>query len=1210
MADSPNPRIASPPQAASMRRRLLRIFFLVLALLVLGAVAVQIVLSTNIPRNLVLRGLQQSLGLLVDADSLSTGWFGRTTLQNVTISLPLAGESLLTVKTLHVRHSSLPAILLGRPVKLESLEFDEPQLLVQQDSTGRWNVADMIDLLRHAAGGQQAAESAQANRPDRLELPQIILHDGTIRIVDRNARTATLQPVNLIGQPEGPLVWRYDAAMGPADRKQINLVGKLAPGGDWQHEVSIALADVDRLVQPWLAGASPALGDFIHRSALKGQWRGQVVNGSVEGLLDLTDFHSGPTVAQGAIHVQFKAGVLTAQPTSLLLAGVPKSPSNISLKSGAVVLEGSAVRTESLIATAAGGDVRVTGRYDWGIQSGDLHADWHHLLIPNDFAQSGSLEVHARNNFPGIRQVEAQVVSQAISPKYRWDAAVKLNGTGKTFAAVRWEIAAEKLRLTQGSFTTNLDGLAAKFTQLPDRVSLSEISVPPGALAPGRPRGSIRGNGFYQFPDPASHKGGDWWILLSGEDWRLSDAATTKTRFALDISGDLHAPDKGDWARIEDFYATTDKGMQVSASGRISYMATGMPAELWIYSWYPPFTLDAYDAGVLMQAGQFISKLHLSGGAWPLRLDLAGDLLGHDVYVRGRKLGDVVLILKGSADAPPNGDPLDYVIKLNTEKLHVFDGIWNIRAGYSNANRRTDLNVDLESLSLAKLDNFIAPPPRLRGELSGSWALQAPNFHFSEMKVESNGPWKISDFASGPFSAGQITGEIHVADGNVGIDRVVARNPGGGQITAAATFRLKNPSQMKVSTAARAWPVQLPGVSLVASGRTDEPIAIDFHAKTFFGSFHLDAQPAIQGKAAGIIHTQGNIHGRTLSLTRIDGENFGGELAGTAGYDFDQPTSARVDLNLEQVDTAQLVAMFPQATGLTGRFSGSVLLGPPKNPRPIAPLQLHLQLTGTNAKWRSIDLKRADLTGYYDRDPASREARFVIDHSDLTVSDGDVRVFARASKHPLDSISGGDDAVWSFNAELSGQNLDLNQLVHAGDPKAHDMPGRLQFKVNLLGNPRDVRRIVGEGSAVLTDTDLADNTIISALYGLLSIKLGPKVPTGRGKAAFRLEGTNLDITEFSYFNRGFEALGTGRIEDVWKAGDAGLGGFVIGSVRPLKDLKLPFIADIDKIFVVVQRNATPVRVSGTVKDPKVASALFGDIGQALRALILGDVKGE
>jgi hypothetical protein len=232
----------------------------------------------------------------------------------------------------------------------------------------------------------------------------------------------------------------------------------------------------------------------------------------------------------------------------------------------------------------------------------------------------------------------------------------------------------------------------------------------------------------------------------------------------------------------------------------------------------------------------------------------------------------------------------------------------------------------------------------------------------------------------------------------------------------------------------------------------------------------------------------------------------------------------------------------------------------------------------------------------------------VIDNSKFSLAGGEVKAFGRASKHPLGSSGTTQPAAWSFNVQLDGENLDLNQLVHAGDRKAANTPGRMSTKITLLGNPKDKRRIVGDGSIQLIDSDLADNTIISTLYGLLSVQLGPKIPTGRGNMTFQLEGSNVDITNFYYFNRGVEAHGTGRVEDVWKGGEAQISGYVIGSIRPLKDLKLPFAADFDQVLSVVQRGVTTVHVAGPVDRPKVEPALFGDIGNALRLLILGDVK--
>ena len=1192
-----------------MRRWFLRISITLLILIVLAIIAVQIVLSTSLPRNLVLGEVQHTLGLQIGAESLGTGWWGHTSLHGVTISLPLAGESFLKVKALNVNHTILPAILFGRPVKLQSIEFDSPDLMVRQESSGQWNLAQVIDLLRRAGGGQQAAETADAKKTDRAEIPQIAVRSGTIHIVDRAGQTATLQPLNLVGTPQGTLVWRYEATVGPVDQPQMHLIGKVAPGGDWQHEVIVTLADVEPSLRPWLVNLPTGARSFIQAANLTGQWRGEVNGGAVSGQLQLMPFRSGATTAKGTLNIGYKAGGLTIRPNSLVLAGVPKSPSEIAIKSGAIVVEGSVVRGENLIVNVAAGDVLMAGRYDWGDQSGDLTAEWHNLIAPADFAQNGSLTARARNSFPGIRRIEAAVISRAISPGYQWDTAVKINGTGTSFAAIHWDIIAEKLQLTQAKFTANLDGLTAKFEQSPTTLTLAQLTVPQGTLAPGRPRGSLGGQGYYHFPDPHSSKGGDWWFLLNGADWRLAESTATKTQFSLDISGDLNAPKKQDWARIKDFYARTNTGVQLSATGSISYLAAGRPAELWLYTWYPPFTLHAYDAGVALQGGEFRSALHLHGGAWPLRLDLDGDLEGHDVLLRGRRVGDLALILKGTADSPPKGDPLDYVVKLNTEKLNIFDGFWNIRADYHHANRLAQMQVDLQNLSFSQLDHFITSPPRLKGSLSGSWTIQAPQFHFDQLKIDSDVPWKITGFTAGPVSADDITGEIHADGGAVSIDHVIARKTAGGQIDASSKFRLKNPSKMQLTATATAWPVELPGVSMLVYGQTVQPIEADVHANDYRGGFKLDVYPAVKGADAGVIRTAGNVSGRAISLSRIDGQTLDGKISGDASYDFDDPLKTRASLQWQQIDGSKLVTMFPWADGITGRFEGSLELGPSTIPRPLGPLQLDLTMSSPNGRWRALSLKSADLTAYYDHPKTKNEERFVLDNSYLTVAGGDIRVFARASKHPLNGENG-PATEWSLNVDLDGRDIDLNQLVHVNGSDAPDTPGRIETKFTLLGNPADRSKWVGQGSVKLTDTDLADNAVIGTLYQLMSVKIGPKIPSGRGNTEFRMENGNLDITRFYYFNRGIEARGTGRVTDIWRLGDAQLSGFVIGSIRPLKDLKLPFAADLDQILTAFQSGATTVSVAGTVQKPKANIALFSDITQGLRTFILGDVNAE
>src|ERR1700722_16185623 len=127
-------------------RWFIRILIALAALIVLAIVAIQILLWTNIPRNLVVSSIQQELGLRVTTQRLTTGWLGKTTLSDVSLAMPMSEQSFLAVKKLKVKHTSLWGLLLGRSLSLDSIELDEPTILVRQDADGQWNLTDVAQL--------------------------------------------------------------------------------------------------------------------------------------------------------------------------------------------------------------------------------------------------------------------------------------------------------------------------------------------------------------------------------------------------------------------------------------------------------------------------------------------------------------------------------------------------------------------------------------------------------------------------------------------------------------------------------------------------------------------------------------------------------------------------------------------------------------------------------------------------------------------------------------------------------------------------------------------------------------------------------------------------------------------------------------------------------------------------------------------------------
>jgi hypothetical protein len=193
---------------------------------------------------------------------------------------------------------------------------------------------------------------------------------------------------------------------------------------------------------------------------------------------------------------------------------------------------------------------------------------------------------------------------------------------------------------------------------------------------------------------------------------------------------------------------------------------------------------------------------------------------------------------------------------------------------------------------------------------------------------------------------------------------------------------------------------------------------------------------------------------------------------------------------------------------------------------------------------------------------------------------------------------------------LEFENLSLDQLVHVGDAKADPMPGRLAGSLRLAGNTSDPRDVFGDVFLSLSQSDLANLDAIRLMYDLMRVGSAGTQPSGTGAMRGRLENNTLHVTGFRMFNRGVDVRGVGDISELFSLPDSSVRATLVGSARPLKDLRLPFLADVDQILSVVQANVTTVRIEGTVRQPKVRTATFDEIGEEMRQILLGEVKPE
>jgi hypothetical protein len=198
------------------------------------------------------------------------------------------------------------------------------------------------------------------------------------------------------------------------------------------------------------------------------------------------------------------------------------------------------------------------------------------------------------------------------------------------------------------------------------------------------------------------------------------------------------------------------------------------------------------------------------------------------------------------------------------------------------------------------------------------------------------------------------------------------------------------------------------------------------------------------------------------------------------------------------------------------------------------------------------------------------------------------------------------DGVHTY-LDVGLDRLSLDQLVHVFNPKAKPVAGRITGTGMLTMSP-GFRPVTGEANLELTESDLINNTVIAALNGALNLKPGKPQASGRGHLILQAEGKKLWIRAFTYFNRGVEVWGSGAITDLSLGEASPIDGYAVGSTRPLRDVRLPGIRELDRLMGSLQRGAVSVKIGGTLAQPEVTVVPFPQVSATFRRLLWGSLR--
>ncbi|HEX4124934.1 MAG TPA: hypothetical protein VHY37_09440, partial [Tepidisphaeraceae bacterium] len=354
----------SPSAAPRRRRRGWRWALYALGgiavLLVLLICIVQILLWSSTPRNIVMSLIEQKLGLGAGADTLDTTWWGRTTLRNVHLALPLAAEPFVKIPLVTVRTRWLVALALTGNPGLRSIELDHPTLSIHRDALGRWNLQDVIDMIASAVGSAGSSPSSGA-----VPIPAIIVNGATVNISDATGRSVSIGPVNIHGTPRSSVTWQFTVSVPD----HLTADGMLAPGGSWRQEVNVEAHDVAPWIAPWFDRLPANTRVAAH---WLGQMTGSSAGPSLTGLLMLHDLTAAKLRAEGIVDASVGPDGVTMHPRTLALLTPSTLLPRINVIGGAITYANNVIAAQSLSLQLMNGPAKLTASYNVSAGTGRL----------------------------------------------------------------------------------------------------------------------------------------------------------------------------------------------------------------------------------------------------------------------------------------------------------------------------------------------------------------------------------------------------------------------------------------------------------------------------------------------------------------------------------------------------------------------------------------------------------------------------------------------------------------------------------------------------------------------------------------------------------------------------------------------------------------------------------------------------------------------
>jgi len=1233
-----------PAPKRRLRKWLVRIAIFRVGFVLLVGIILQMALLTGLPKSIVVGQVEKGLGLRMGVERVSTGWFGRTSLYGVKIALPLSDQSFVEVPEMRVRHTSLIAMIFGRPLLIKEIDLDKPVVSVWQDASGRWNLLEVAELLARVGGKNTGEQTANSDTP---ALPRLGVKELAADIRDNQGRKLRVEPINVTGSAETPVTYAYDVEIpsGKADvPPHLSLRGRVAPGGSWGHSVHVWVNDVD----PWIAVWKPGFNTPL---SLDGNWSGELAATGVKGFLQISDARYADFHAVGGLSVSRLEGLLALSPVNLRVKTPVPAVSELTLARGEVSYDGTVAKFARVQFGLLGGPAEMNGWFEPSINQGALEAYWQDVKT-GPVRQSGKLNAAYSNPSAANMTLDVLASSSGTAPDGPFEAVAKISATGRSLTDLAWRIDAPQLAWHRPQ-PILLDGVSATGNYRQDEkhqvVRLNSVALAADAR--------LSGTGVYDL----STKEGE--LHLSGQDWPVQVIEGTRLAFALDATGKGVAAG-GDSKKIAPVVELSQFFLR---SGETSLMVKGSydgrepkPVSAEVVFENQPGNSPSPSESTLLR-GFVRGNAKLSGTLLPLKVGIEGRLFGRNAVVLNHVIGDLTTGLKGDIDYQK--------ATIRADAIPFLDGLWTLGATYvTHENDKpvyaTEVDVSVEHLPLRKVSEFL-DVPRMEGKFDGRWYVYYPRLKPDPTKMIITGGGAIGNVTVSSFVADNVTFKTTLKNGQFSIDPIEVTRGSYGKIQARASTSVDQFRRILVGVELAQFPVdfgsalavQTTGgskqiVVMLPDAKSADPLARKLRVE---GEVTTRTAVALSQQPLGEIRSTTLFRGRTAYLTKMDGDLLGGTIDGSGSADIDDLNQSKLWFEWKGVQSDRFVRMYPQLKGFGGTFSGNARLQPARMPRPLEPMQIDAYLHSNGGHWRTIRLGDGQVHAF-----ANPETyQFIASESEVTsmqLGGGSIDFWFAGSRH-IDTAPTPEGVEKETGVTISNlvnvtlNNLQVDQFVQAFDPKHAPGLGKLNGAIYTLSAPKTqtlaniasdattqpattapsttaptataasiqqqtmLAHILAtttlDGDLRLDEGDLGKLGVIAFLYNAMHLGQDVRNPTGHGNVALHMEQGLLRISNLYYFNRGVEVRGVVNAESMWAVPDNTISGSVVGTVRPLKNIKLPLFAEADALLNQLQGGLTGVEFKGPLIDPVGKGSIklisLSQFGAELKNLLLGEI---